>query len=428
MSHRCEKLHNELMSETVFSEFFSPASNALNRVRYAAGRFKSLPMEDFCAFGCLRHLQGIQTLREQIQLLFHLTEAAQMPVARSTYSDALSSEYRLEILIQMVTQLFRQARAVLPDRLAEIPGLGERSIYAVDGSYQHESAHYHRCAPKHGGEDNPKGHMMLAFYDVRIGAPASVQIETRNFHEMRVFKDYGQEPGSLLKERRALWVVDRAYVDMPFWDAQYKGYRQTVITRMKDNLLVEDRKPRDLSEHKINEGILADEEVVLKASSARWRLIHYQAPDGNCFEFLTNEMELEPGVVAFLYLRRWDEEKCFDTWKNSFASKKAWSKSVTGISAQAWLAIMTSLLLLMFAHHHQDRWQIGDEKSLKKQPDRIDQKYIKEGQRIPWHTFLYRSVSKISQQVIRFLKYCFWKKASRKLYERQLMPMLLRYT
>ncbi|MDP5209744.1 hypothetical protein [Microbulbifer sp. 2205BS26-8] len=112
MSHRCEKLHNELMSETVFSEFFSPASNALNRVRYAAGRFKSLPMEDFCAFGCLRHLQGIQTLREQIQLLFHLTEAAQMPVARSTYSDALSSEYRLEILIQMMTQLFRQARAV----------------------------------------------------------------------------------------------------------------------------------------------------------------------------------------------------------------------------------------------------------------------------------------------------------------------------
>ncbi|MDP5211326.1 hypothetical protein, partial [Microbulbifer sp. 2205BS26-8] len=115
-----------------------------------------LPMEDFCAFGCLRHLQGIQTLREQIQLLFHLTEAAQMPVARSTYSDALSSEYRLEILIQMVTQLFRQARAVLPDRLAEIPGLGERSIYAVDGSYQNESTHYHRCALKHGGEDNSK--------------------------------------------------------------------------------------------------------------------------------------------------------------------------------------------------------------------------------------------------------------------------------
>ena len=45
---------------------------------------------------------------------------------------------------------------------------------------------------------------------------------------------------------------------------------------------------------------------------------------------------------------------------------------------------MTSLLLLLFAHRHQDRWQIGDEKSLKKQSDRIDQKYIKnESQLMP---------------------------------------------
>ena len=32
---------------------------------------------------------------------------------------------------------------------------------------------------------------------------------------------------------------------------------------------------------------------------------------------------LQPGVVAFLYSRRWEEEKCFDTWKNDFTQAKA---------------------------------------------------------------------------------------------------------
>ncbi|MDP5209570.1 hypothetical protein [Microbulbifer sp. 2205BS26-8] len=132
-------------------------------------------------------------------------------------------------------------------------------------------------------------------------------------------------------------------------------------------------------------------------------------------------------MVAFLYLRRWDEEKCFDTWKNDFASSKAWSKSITGLTAQAWAAIMTSLLLLMFVHRRQDSWQMGDEKSLKKQSDRIDQKYIKEGQRILWYAFFYRATSKVSRQMIRFLKNCFCKIASDRLYERQLRPMLQAY-
>ena len=244
---------------------------------------------------------------------------------------------------------------------------------------------------------------------------------------MLVFKDYGKESGSLLQQRRALWVVDRAYVDMPFWDEQKRRYRQTVITRWKDNLVIEDREDKPFQQTKINEGVIADESLTLKASSVPWRLIRYETPDGTRMEFLTNEQDLAPGVVAFLYLRRWDEEKCFDTWKNDFASSKAWSKSVTGITQQAYLAIMTSLLLLLFVHHHQDRWQIGDEKSLKKQDDRIDQQCLKKNQRIPWYSFYYRATSKISRQVIRFLKHCFGKPASPRLYERQLRPLLMAY-
>ncbi len=88
---------------------------------------------------------------------------------------------------------------------------------------------------------------------------------------------------------------------------------------------------------------------------------------------------------------------------------------------------MTSLLLLMFVHRHQQRWGIGDEKSLKKQERRLDQHYLKTGRGYPWHTFFYRSVSKISRQVIRFLKECFLKKSSAVLYEDHLGPLLEKY-
>jgi hypothetical protein len=39
---------------------------------------------------------------------------------------------------------------------------------------------------------------------------------------------------------------------------------------------------------------------------------------------LTNEFDLEPGIIAVLYSRRWEEEKRFDTWKNDFSLAKAW--------------------------------------------------------------------------------------------------------
>lgn len=427
MSHRLDALLGKLMNHTVLADFFAPAEMALNKVRFRPACFHALPMDTFCLLNCLRHLQGMETSREHLQQLFHLADAEHLPVARSTYSDALGSASRLDILEQSVTQLVNIARAQLPDRLAAFAELGKRPIYAVDGSYQKESAHFPRHTPKQGGDDNPKGHLMLTYYDVRLGAPMGLCLETRNRHEMAVFKEYGQRSVSLLRQRQVLWVMDRAFVDMPFWDAQQQRYGQTCITRLKDNLVIAQRQRRTVSDRIVNEGVITDEDVTLKASSERWRLIHYRAPDGNELQFLTNERELEPGVVAFLYLRRWDEEKCFDTWKNDFSVGKAWTKSVTGILQQALFAIMTSLLLLLFTHRHQAQWGIGDEKSLKKQDARIVQQYVNKGKGIPWYRLYYRATSKISRQVIRFLKHCFTKKASPGLYERQLRPMLLAY-
>ena len=62
-------------------------------------------------------------------------------------------------------------------------------------------------------------------------------------------------------------------------------------------------------------------------------------------ELLTNDFSLLPGVVAFLYGRRWEQEKTHDNWKNDFAVAKAWGRSPVAIANQADLAIITTLLV-----------------------------------------------------------------------------------
>jgi hypothetical protein len=43
----------------------------------------------------------------------------------------------------VVPALVQEARPVLPDQLAGIPGLGDHPVRAIDGTYQAESAHCH---------------------------------------------------------------------------------------------------------------------------------------------------------------------------------------------------------------------------------------------------------------------------------------------
>jgi len=52
------------------------------------------------------------------------------------------------------------------------------------------------------------------------------------------------------------------------------------------------------------------------------------------YEFLTNEMDLPPGVLAELYRRRWEIEKVYDELKNKLGQKKAWGSSLVAKETQ----------------------------------------------------------------------------------------------
>jgi hypothetical protein len=117
MANRLDSLQAILLNDTVLVEWFRPMQKALDKVCYSRKRFSILTAEFFILLGCLRQLQGLKIMRDQIQFLFDTDEYAdKVPLARSTWSDALANLQRSEILRKGVQVLVRDARNELPDR------------------------------------------------------------------------------------------------------------------------------------------------------------------------------------------------------------------------------------------------------------------------------------------------------------------------
>lgn len=424
-SERLSSLIQTLTLNTVLGELIAPALSALEtKSRANCNWFRSINMSDFITLGVLRHLKSITTLRALVQELGHVVDdVEQPPVARSTWSDAMASKRRLRVLHEVRLALLGAVMQCCPDRLCGITALGQRAVYAMDGSYQKESAHYGRKTKAQGGEDSAKGHCLLSIYDVRRGCVADVAVETRSRHEVPIMKDYDATDGALTQVKGALWLVDRAFIDATYWDQKKHKHGIAMITRMKSSLSIDSNEYRDISKQRCNKGVVSDQQITLNSSKQFWRLITYKSRRGRQVEFLTNDFSLEPGEIAFMYARRWDEEKAFDVWKNDLAMAKAWGKTKQSISSQVLLALITQLLLALFLTKHECE---DDKKSREKQEAR---QAGKDGgtDRPEWTEGIYRHTSRLSRQVLRFFEFCYGKLASPQLYERELRPLLVAY-
>jgi hypothetical protein len=183
-----------LTNQTVLGELLVAVVDALAQVRCSDAFSRVLSMADFTAVGGLRHLQGMPTLREQVQSLPHLEpgEALRAPLARSSWSDALSSKRRKALLQALLSPLLARG----PGGTAGSAGRFRR---ACRRRCMRRTAPTKAKAPTTGGvrlarvvQDNPKGHALLSFCDVRLGCVPDVHVHTRSRHETALLRDYDQ--------------------------------------------------------------------------------------------------------------------------------------------------------------------------------------------------------------------------------------------
>ena len=153
------------------------------------------------------------------------------------------------------------------------------------------------------------------------------------------------------KGRKVLWIWDKAGISFGQWHKWKQGSGVYFLSRAKENMnLTIAPRPWDGSDP-VNAGILKDGYLV-DGPQTPIRLVVFQDPiSGDTFEFITNLMNVEPGVIAQLYRMRWDIEKSFDALKNQFGETKAWASGATAKTMQAtFLAIATNLVTI-FEHY-----------------------------------------------------------------------------
>jgi hypothetical protein len=286
----------------------------------------------------------------------------------SLFFETLRSERRLRFVAQAAQTLARQM-AALPETLpAE---LGPFELYAGDG---HEHASAAHDTPPPGAQRVPVGHLYAL--NLRTRALHHLTLAEDHEHDMGAIKRLGAERFrmSTPKGRKVLWVWDRAGINFGLWEHWKRCHGIYFVCRAKAHLCLEVRSQNrfEIADAR-NHGVLADE-LVMTRQNTLVRRVRYRPPEGwrggtapaevgveEALEFLTTELTLPPGVIAWLYLRRWSVEKVFEQLKVKLGEAQAWASSATAKTMQANFLSITHNLLELFARRIEADHQVSDQ-------------------------------------------------------------------
>ncbi len=242
------------------------------------------------------------------------------------YYESLHSERRLEMLREFHDGFMKttQATAVLKgiDYLAAFPELKDRMVIAADGHYHEHASHAKRT--QSGSLLAPGTIYVQDTHTGMITPLIQTQTEGKKHHEIKMLRKHLP---SLNKgfDKKPIVMYDLAIQDTAFF-MEMKHSRKSgidIITKLKSNIKFTLYQPVEFNRSlAINTGITGVYFVGLN-NAGTMRVIHYTNPeDGVEYKFITTIDDLEPGLIAWLYLKRWDIEKTYDVKKNKLNEKR----------------------------------------------------------------------------------------------------------
>ena len=329
---------------TVDTSFFQPLCG-LHALSSHARPCPEFTDENFLRLGVQRVLESSESGRAFLQE--HGVRFENTP-GHSNYFAALQSERRRNVLRDVHGAILTATNLMLHDRLSQIPELAGYDCFATDG-------HWHKAAThdaRHDGRKMAVGH----FY--------SLNLRTHTLRHLAAGEDLHEHDMSALKRvtprrlrqgvaqgRRVLLIHDKAGIDFDYWKRCRQERAVYFLSRVKENMVYDWNSSGlwDRADDR-NHGVTDDRRIVTRAGHAL-RIVCYTDPvSGEHFEFLTNAMDLPPGVIVELYRRRWEAEKVFDEMKNKLGEQKAWATSLVAKEAQALFVAITHNLLLRYEH------------------------------------------------------------------------------
>jgi Transposase DDE domain len=341
---------------------------SLDGVAEHCGAFRqcpALPDIDWLKLGISRALHDLPSGRAFLQQIGPLLPRCPQC---GHFFEALKSARRLSLCQQASDAI---GRKLTDDPFADLENLRDFDLYAADG-------HWHSAAVHDAPIDGSKravGH----FFALNLRTRALVHLthaQGKKEHDMHALKRLELQTlrHGAPKGRKVLYAYDCAGIDFAQWHKWKQSGGVYFISLTKENMKLEvigknPIEPSDLN----NAGIEADE-LVATSQHVLVRRIRYTHPaTGETFEFITNELTLAPGLIAFLYLRRWDLEKVFDELKNKLGADHAWASSDTAKQMQAHLLCLAHNLMKLFERQLAKEHQVSNQAEIARRTKRLTQ-------------------------------------------------------
>lgn len=371
---------------------------------------------DFALAGICRVLSKSRSGREWLQCdeLFD--------IARSTFFDALKSTRRGNVIGELARCFTADLAEVMKmggvDFISDIPKLADVEVIAVDG---HEIEH-----PQHAAK-NEKGkftsvktiyqmdlHLGLTLPFARVGA------DGLNAHEWPSFKRLLTEQIKTRKRHSPrLYVLDRAYIDIAFWDRMRKS-NVFMVSRYKENMNPMMKQPVDFDRNDSRNTGVTGCFLVSFAGLGMAYLIEYTDPESATeYKFLTTASQLQPGEIAWLYFCRWRIEKTFDTFENDLEENKAWATGNTAQLQQSCFLAMAGNFLRYIAQMLEIHHGLRDEKVVRKYQRQLEQREstaTQKGRHLSPFMNAGKRMAKLSLQYIRCFRKHFFGKSPPEVY------------
>jgi len=327
-------------------QFFLPADTALAGAKNGR-ECPTLPDGDWLRMGTRRVLGDVRSGREFLQD-WNLEEDKEIGVVH--FFDTASSARRL----RLVGEVNEKVASAMPEHhhsgFADYEDFAKFEIYAGDGHYIGASAHDKPIQ----GKKRPCGH----FYALNLRTHAMSHLSVSDLQDGRKKSEQDMHAlkrlvGKALRQGaakgiKALYVWDRAGIDIGqwgYWKSQYGVY---FLSRAKANMgFIEEGESDWDREDPVNAGVISDTRVTTLTDAVRLRWIVYEDPKtGETYEFVTTEMTIRPGLLAWTYKCRWHIEKVYDTFKNKLGQTKARGKSKESKNMQARFACLAHNLMV----------------------------------------------------------------------------------
>lgn len=356
----------------VRGEFFAPVAVALQQSKHTISCHNYTDLQHLES-GIGRALAYTASGRAWVQ---HIQTKFRIFVSVSNFFAALRSKRRMNMVQEIantVRWLADQTVARKSDPLLKHSELDAFAVYASDGHTHQVSAH----EKKIGGKKRPVTHIYslnLRFHTLAALALSTPQAYKKKEHEVSTLKRIESKELRMGEPKgiKVLHVYDPAIIDYRQWHKWKQGSGIYILTLEKCNSAlttiginkVDRDDPRNI-------GVISDE-LVGPPNGVMMRRVTYRDPvTGKVYRFITNELTLPPGLIAFLYKLRWDVEKTFDEIKNKTFEKKAWAGNDNAKRQQSMFIALAHNLMRILEMKLEHEEGIVDCISTKKQKERI---------------------------------------------------------